>query len=143
VRTALKRLAAVGIAAASILGVSACGEQGAGNGPAARVQVTERDFHISAPKRLRAGEVELSVHNKGPDDHELLVVKKGAGEPPLRADGLTVDEDGLGSAVVDGLEPGEPGVRRLRVKLEPGRYEFICNMAGHYFAGMDTEVRVQ
>ena len=38
--------------------------------------VTERDFHIRAPRRLGAGTVTLRVENKGPDDHELLVVRR-------------------------------------------------------------------
>ena len=142
-REALKRLAAVPVACFSLL-IGACGANSADTHPvAAQAQVTQRDFHISAPTRLRAGRVELSVKNKGPDDHELLVVKKGEGEPPLRADGLTVDEDALGSAVVAALEPGEPGTRSLRVNLAPGHYELLCNMAGHYFAGMETEIEVQ
>jgi uncharacterized cupredoxin-like copper-binding protein len=116
-------------------------ETGSGGKP---VRIKERDFRITAPKQMPAGDVVLSVHNEGPDDHELLVVRAPEGEPPLRADGMTVDEDGLGPAVIGALEPDDPGnVRKLRVNLEPGRYELICNMAGHYFGGMETEVTVQ
>jgi plastocyanin len=144
VREGLYRLAALAIAVASILLACGCGGGSATTRPGVAVApITERDFHISAPRRLPAGEVVLTVRNKGPDDHELLVVKQGDTEPPVRADGLTVDEDGLGASLVDALEPGEPGVRRLRVKLEPGRYEFLCNMAGHYLSGMEAEVVVQ
>jgi uncharacterized cupredoxin-like copper-binding protein len=93
---------------------------------------------------MPAGDVVLSVRNRGPDDHELLVVRAPEGEPPLRADGMTVDEEGLGSALIGTLEPDDPRkVRELRVDLQPGRYELICNMAGHYFGGMETEVTVQ
>jgi len=28
-------------------------------------------------------------------------------------------------------------------KLEPGRYELLCNMAGHYLGGMRTELVVR
>jgi uncharacterized cupredoxin-like copper-binding protein len=28
------------------------------------------------------------------------------------------------------------------VNLKPGRYEFICNMAGHYMGGMEKDVVV-
>jgi uncharacterized cupredoxin-like copper-binding protein len=145
------RPAAVAAVAVLLLVASGCGS----GGPATRagerlVDVKERDFRISAPKRLPAGDVVLAVHNEGPDDHELLVIReKGSGEAEeeeratLRKDGMTVDEDGLGKAVVGALEPGEPNeVRHLRVRLKPGRYELICNMSGHYFGGMETDVTV-
>ena len=62
---------------------------------------------------------------------------------PRRADGITIDEDALEAANVGALEPGAPGsVRELRLHLSPGRYEMFCNMAGHYFGGMHTELVV-
>ena len=153
-RRALYRLAIV-LAALAIPLLAGCGGSREVTHARARlVRVTERDFRISAPKRIAAGDVVLSVTNKGPDDHELLVVKEPEGEgkgeeeeeeaeTPLRPDGLTVDEDALGSSLIGTLEAEEPGVHTLRVKLEPGRYEFFCNMAGHYFAGMEAGFKVQ
>jgi uncharacterized cupredoxin-like copper-binding protein len=108
------------------------------------VHVKERDFHISIPKRVHAGDVTLKVHNLGPDDHELLVVRAGRGELPLRADGLTVDEEAIDSRTLGELEAGAPGShRKMRVHLKPGRYVFFCNMAGHYLGGMDADVEVE
>ena len=107
------------------------------------VQVVERDFHIKAPEQVPAGDVRISVHNKGPDDHELILVKDRESELPFRSDGLTIDEDKLGSDELGALEPGEPGtVRELKVHLAPGRYELLCNMAGHYLGGMEREFTV-
>jgi uncharacterized cupredoxin-like copper-binding protein len=101
--------------------------------------VSERDFHISAPKRVPAGELRLSVRNKGPDSHELILVRLHGTRLPLRSDGFTVDEEALTRSIVDALEPGEPGTtRELRVHLTPGRYELLCNMAGHYLGGMSA-----
>jgi uncharacterized cupredoxin-like copper-binding protein len=112
-------------------------------GRAKVIRVTERDFHISAPKRTSAGEVVLSVKNRGPDDHELIVVKAGRSHLPFREDGLTIDEDAVERSIAGALEPGEPGMRRLRVRLTPGRYVLFCNMAGHYLGGMDHELEVR
>lgn len=124
-----------------------CGGGGASSSSkVATAQVRARDFHISAPKQLPAGEVDIAFHNKGPNDHELLVIRRDGEEEeelPARPSGLTIDEEGLGSAVAGALEPGEKGVRHLRVKLRPGHYELICNMAGHYYGGMQAEVTVQ
>jgi uncharacterized cupredoxin-like copper-binding protein len=107
------------------------------------MRVSERDFSISAPKRASAGDVVLQVHNTGPDDHELIVVRTADGRLPFRGDGVTVDEEALQRQEVGTLEPGEPGgTRELRVHLAPGRYVFFCNMSGHYLGGMHTELVV-
>jgi len=108
------------------------------------VPVTERDFKISlAPVRLKAGEVDLAVHNEGPENHELIVVHDHGGALPMRGDGVTVNEEKLEPATVGGLEPGSAGaVRHLRLRLQPGRYQLFCNMAGHYMGGMHTELVV-
>ena len=106
------------------------------------VRISERDFHITAPKRVPAGDVVLSVHNRGPVDHELIVVRSNGSELPFRADGLTVDEDAV--RPVGTLEPGLPGkTRKLRVRLKRGRYEMFCNMSGHYHGGMEKEFEVR
>ena len=106
--------------------------------------VSERDFHISAPAVLSSGVVTLRVHNEGPDQHELIVVPGTLSSLPLRADGMTVDEEDLEASEPGSLEPGEPGsTRDLTVQLKPGHYVFFCNMEGHYMAGMHTEVEVR
>jgi uncharacterized cupredoxin-like copper-binding protein len=83
------------------------------------------------------------VRNRGPDLHELLVVRRGSAPLPLRQDGITVDEDAVKQATVGGLEAAETGVRQLRVRLAPGRYELFCNMAGHYLGGMKSDLVVR
>jgi uncharacterized cupredoxin-like copper-binding protein len=110
----------------------------------ASIRVTERDFRISAPKSVATGDLSLTVANKGPDDHELIVVRTTKGRLPLRSDGLTVDEAKLKPVTQPGLEPGAPdSVRTLRLHLPPGRYVFFCNMAGHYMAGMHATLVVR
>jgi uncharacterized cupredoxin-like copper-binding protein len=107
------------------------------------VRVSERDFKISAPRVLPAGDVVLSVDNQGPDDHELIVAREGKKHAPFRADGVTIDEDAVEDSIAGALEPGEPGTRRLKVHLKPGRYVLFCNMSGHYLGGMDKDVEVR
>lgn len=108
------------------------------------VHVTEGDFWISAtPARVAAGDVVVSVRNRGPVQHEFIVVRKQDAALPFRADGVTVDEEMLERATVGGLEPGAPAsVRQLRLHLAPGRYELFCNMSGHYLGGMHAELVV-
>jgi hypothetical protein len=128
---------AAGIA---MLALGGCGNAPAGDHAERVLPVKVRDFHISVPKRVPAGDLTVAMHNQGPDHHELIVVRAGSGKLPLRGDGFTVDEDGLGAAVVGALEPEAPGVHRLKVRLQPGaHYWFLCNMSGHYMGGMRTE----
>jgi len=107
------------------------------------VAVYERDYRIRTRGRpVAAGAVTLVVRNAGADMHELIVVRD-RGRLPMRSDGLTVNEDAVESRKVGGLEPAEPGVRTLRLRLRPGRYIMFCNMAGHELAGMHAELVVR
>src|SRR4051812_4360518 len=110
----LVALLAAGLAAlvpaVHIAGARASGQE-AGGEPAV-VNVGERDFRISAPKRASGGETRLVVTNRGPDTHELIVVRAKRGRLPLRADGVTVDEEALEPSIVgtvEGLQPGKTG----------------------------------
>ena len=125
--------------------VSGCGSSGASAKTSPPViGVTEKDFHISAPSRLKAGQYTLRVHNAGATDHEFIIVPSRTGNLPLRPDGLTVDEEAIEREEPGSLEPGRPGaVRDLTVTLKPGRYVLFCNMEGHYMAGMHTDLVVQ
>jgi uncharacterized cupredoxin-like copper-binding protein len=129
-RTALALLAALLIAG--------CGSaSGAGVG----VPIAERDFRISAPAHVNAGDVRFAIRNRGPVAHELILVKVGKAPLPLRRDGLTVDEDAVAARTVDSVEPQPAGkLTVLQVRLAPGRYELFCNMAGHYLGGMHVEL---
>ena len=59
------------------------------------LRVKESDFKIVAPKRIRAGAVEVLARNRGPDDHELIIVRENGTRLPFRTDGFTIDEDAL------------------------------------------------
>jgi uncharacterized cupredoxin-like copper-binding protein len=132
------------LALPAAVALAGCGSTRASADAAKPAAVSERDFKIEAPSRLHSGLVSLHVRNEGPDQHELIVVRGTEPRLPLRADGLTVDEEALESVEPGALEPGEPGtVRTLDVDLKPGRYVFFCNMEGHFMAGMHTEVVVE
>jgi uncharacterized cupredoxin-like copper-binding protein len=126
------------------LALLACPGCGSGGHTAAThvVRVTERDFRITAPRHVRSGDLIVSVQNRGPDAHELIVVRDGS-RLPLRRDGTTVNEEKLEPVEAGALEPGHPGsVRNLRLHLAPGTYELFCNMSGHYLGGMHRKLVV-
>jgi uncharacterized cupredoxin-like copper-binding protein len=136
----------VAVAIVVLCGVTGCSSSShtsAATGTA--VHVTERDFHIAAsPTRVPAGDVVITVDNHGPDSHELIVVRARQGSSlPLRADGVTINEEALEKVEAGALEPGAPGsVRELRLHLKPGTYQLFCNMSGHFFGGMHTDLVV-
>jgi hypothetical protein len=110
-------------------------------GPAVGVRI--KDFAIAAPRTIPAGEVTLLVRNAGPATHEFVVVRTDlpAGELPIGADGLSVNEEWLhGVGELDDVPMWTTGA--LSLHLEPGRYVFFCNLEGHYLGGMHRAVEV-
>ncbi|MGE5697648.1 MAG: sulfocyanin-like copper-binding protein [Candidatus Sericytochromatia bacterium] len=109
------------------------------------------------PTTVPAGEVSLRVLNTGTLAHEamLLPLPQGQqlGQRVSGPDG-EVDESGnLGGAshtcsaghddegnMADGIAPGAVGWTSMT--LPAGRYEVICNIAGHYASGMYAELDV-
>ena len=52
------------------------------------------------------------------------------------------NEDAAGHlGEVSELDPGKSG--SLSMKLDPGTYMLLCNVAGHYMAGMWTTITVK
>ena len=93
----------------------------------------------------------LRVHNTGALTHEVVVVPLGPNQYPgqraIGADGKVDESASLGEASRtcdagegDGIAAGTMGWTTLN--LSPGRYELLCNIAGHYGAGMYTELDV-
>jgi uncharacterized cupredoxin-like copper-binding protein len=132
-------LVAAGLCAALVL--PACGGSAHG-GP--RLGIAERDFRIAlARTTVEAGPVELQIANRGPVEHELLVIRDDGRPLPLRASGLSLDEDRLGGRLLVNVEAQAAGSHTdVALDLARGRYVLVCNMAGHYQSGMHAELVV-
>jgi uncharacterized cupredoxin-like copper-binding protein len=132
------------VLATAALALPGCGGSGHAGRPAPEtLRIGERDFHITAPRTARAGEVTVSVHNHGPETHELIIVRARGAHLPLRGDAMTVDEDAVERATagtVDDIDPRTTAT--ATVHLRPGRYVMFCNMFGHYRGGMHTDLEV-
>lgn len=98
-----------------------------------------------------AGSVSFAAANFGSIDHELVILPLGdnqrAGMRAIGADSRIDEAGSLGEASAsgragagDGIRPGSSGW--VTVSLVPGRYELVCNLPGHYGAGMSTELTV-
>jgi len=91
-----------------------------------------------------AGKVTFTITNNttSGERHEFVVVQTdlATDQLPRNAEGI-VDEEKLTSFGEQGdIEPGK--TVDLTVDLRPGRYLMICNLPGHYDAGMYTEFNV-
>lgn len=108
--------------------------------------------------RLRAdqtsvphGTVSFLATNSGGLRHELVILPLSgsqiAGARAVGGDGK-VDETGslgeastsCGAGAGDGIVPGASSW--VTVTLPPGRYELVCNLPGHYAAGMYFQLTV-
>ena len=106
---------------------------------------------FAIPENVSRGTMSIRVINTGALTHELVVLPlpagQGIGQRPIGADGK-VDEVGslgevsrtCGAGPGDGIVAGAAGWTTLN--LEPGRYELVCNLPGHYASGMYTELDV-
>jgi len=103
--------------------------------------------HATAPH----GTLSFLVTNSGSINHEMVVLpllsSRGVGARPIGRD-ARVDEGGSlgeasktgGAGAGEGIVPGASGW--VTVALAPGQYELVCNIAGHYSAGMYTQLTV-
>jgi uncharacterized cupredoxin-like copper-binding protein len=97
------------------------------------------------------GTVSFLATNVGSISHELVVLplsdSQAVGTRPVSGDSK-VDEAGslgeasstCGAGASEGIAPGASSW--VTLKLAPGRYEVVCNLPGHYAAGMYSELTV-
>jgi uncharacterized cupredoxin-like copper-binding protein len=111
------------------------------------VHIDEQDFRIHVrDATFPPGQYVFVDTNHGPSPHELVVWKTTgpANRLPLGPN-HRVNEDSptLTSALDSGssLNPGE--TRLLTATLDPGHYVIVCNLPGHYLAGMHVDLTVR
>lgn len=144
--TAQRRLLVGGLVIIGLV-TAGCGsdESDAGRGMKNDVtgSVTEWAVEVNAEGAM-AGDVTFTITNRGTIDHEFLVVKTDIpdGEIPLVDNRFEEDAEGL--EVVDEIPEFPKGeTNALTVNLTPGNYQLLCNIEGHYQAGMHTSFVVQ
>jgi uncharacterized cupredoxin-like copper-binding protein len=114
-------------------------------GGGSTVDATEKDFAIGVdPATATAGTVDFEISNAGPSVHEFVVFQTDLApdQLPVNDDG-TVNEEGKGVTHIDEVEDIAVGATEsLSVDLDAGNYVLICNLPGHYQAGMHTAFTV-
>jgi uncharacterized cupredoxin-like copper-binding protein len=140
-----KRISVAAVALA-FLGAIACSSSSStttsAGGDTGGVSATEKDFAISlASSSAPAGSVSFDITNEGPSAHEFVVIKTDDAPDALPVKDGTVEEDKVD--VVDEAEDIAPSTTaNLTTDLEAGSYVIICNVTGHYEAGMHTAFTV-
>lgn len=97
------------------------------------------------------GTVSFLATNGGSINHELVILPLPGdqipGTRPFGGDARIDEAGSLGEAsntcaegTGQGILPGASGW--VTVTLPPGRYELVCNLPGHYAAGMYTQLTV-
>ncbi|MCG2621649.1 hypothetical protein LVY72_06930 [Arthrobacter sp. I2-34] len=97
------------------------------------------------------GEVTFLVTNVGQISHEMVILPlsgtRAAGTRPIGGDGQVDEAGSLGEASATCAEGEGQGILPrtaawVTVNLPAGRYELVCNLPGHYQAGMYTQLTV-
>ncbi|HXY92731.1 MAG TPA: sulfocyanin-like copper-binding protein [Acidimicrobiia bacterium] len=115
-------------------------------GAAGRVAVALDEYTIALdPASPPTGAVTFDVTNQGKIAHEFVLFRTD-----LPADALPVNKKGDVNeqapqlqSVADSGSDLKPGASRtLHATLTPGHYVAVCNLPGHYAAGMRVDVTV-
>ena len=118
---------------------TATGSSAAPSAGPTTVNGTLNEWSVSVDKStVPAGKVTFDVANQGKIVHEFVVLRTGK-----QADALgrtrRVSEAGNVGETGD-VQPG--ATKKVTLKLKPGHYALVCNIAGHYMSGMHTDFTV-
>ena len=108
---------------------------------AINVRVQLKEWKVAPSARIvRSGSVTFVIRNIGKLPHNLVVLRTNLAPGKLPLAGTRAKEIGrVGRTPVVG--PGQ--TRRLTLTLKAGKYVLICNVPGHYTAGMTASFRVR
>jgi uncharacterized cupredoxin-like copper-binding protein len=126
-------LAAAGVLAFVLLSGGSDGKQAKSAATTGPVKVRLTDYKIApSASTVSAGKVTFAATNAGDEDHEMVVVRTDE-----NASGLLKGDEASEAGAVDEIGEFKPGLtKRLTVSLKPGHYVLLCNVPGHYKAGM-------
>ena len=103
-------------------------------------RLTEMKITGSA-STVAAGKVKFNVVNAGAAPHEFVVLKTPTPAGQLKTDAAgKADESGNIGETGD-MKPGAS--KTLALNLAPGHYALVCNLPGHYKAGMYADLTVK
>ena len=105
-----------------------------------KVAVVLNEMNVMAmPGEAKAGDVTFDVKNEGAAEHNMVVIKTDKMAADLSQSGAQASEAGKVGAVAE-LAAGQS--KKLTLNLAAGHYVLICNVPGHYAAGMYQDFTV-
>ena len=104
-------------------------------------ELADSKITVNVPS-VRAGKIKIGVRNLGTMEHSFEVLKTDLAPDKLPVDGASAKakEDGK-VGEIKSIAAGKSAA--VTIDLTPGKYVFICNIAGHYQIGMHTGFTVE
>jgi uncharacterized cupredoxin-like copper-binding protein len=114
------------------LTLASCG--GGASAPSTTINVTMTDFQFSPNKfTVPAGaQISFSAANNGGVEHSFMIMKLGH----EIKDHFTDADMANAYWMKLGIQPGESVTDTFTAPSDPGTYQIVCHMAGHFEAGM-------
>lgn len=133
-----KIIAVVVVVVLSGLLISCSGSMG--GGPSTTLHVDMNEFVFEPTDfRIPAGEqITLELENSGEIEHDFLILKKG-----IEVKGKFDHDKQMGDVFFHAmLQPQKSGTFTFTAPSEPGDYQIVCGIAGHFQAGMIAKLTV-
>jgi uncharacterized cupredoxin-like copper-binding protein len=113
---------------------------GAAADASSSLKVKLSDFKVTpASKSISHGKVTFRITNATSMEHELVVIKTSRKAAKLKiVDGEASEKGSVGEVELKGHKS-----KNLTLNLKKGHYALICNVGGHYMAGMHADLTVK
>ncbi len=121
--------------------LTGCSAGAASNGASTTLNVEMNEFTFNPTNyTIPAGQkITLKLKNSGEVAHDFIILKKGV-EIKGSFDHDKQMDDMYFHAMLD---PGKSGEFTFTAPAEPGEYQIICGVLGHFQAGMIASLTVQ
>jgi plastocyanin len=124
-----------------ILLLVACGGPSAAAGSQVIVEMNDYTVAANVPS-VKAGTIKIGVRNLATMEHNFEVIKTDIAADQLPVDPASAKAITVGKVGEIAKIPGGTSAA-VTLDLAPGKYVFICNLAGHYQLGMHTAFIVE
>lgn len=119
-----------------VLGLTACS---GGGGPSTSIDVIFTDFHFTPQAFVIPAGQEIAIHavNNGAVEHDFIIMKYGT---TVGADFGPEDQGNIYFELK--TMPGDSVQKTFSAPTDPGEYQIICGVPGHFMAGMAGKLTV-
>lgn len=132
----MKKMVSLFVLVFAALSLAACG---GGGGPSTAIDVTFTDFHFTPDIFIIPAGQEIAIHavNNGAVEHDFIIMKYGT---TVGADFGTEDQGHIYFEIK--TMPGDSIQKTFSAPTDPGEYQIVCGVPGHFMAGMVGKITV-